>query len=391
MLNLHNPVIRGATTDISSPMRLKQLDTLRAFAIGLVMMEHFGGRDFNSYIPIGAGSVGVGLFFTLSGFLITGILLQSFDAGMENRRAVWLDFYARRLLRLVPPYFAVIAALVAMGIAPVTTSWPWDLAYLTNVHIARGSPDTVFWSLSVEEQFYLLWPPVIAFAPRRWLVPAILLMGGLNLLFKLGIELAGYDTRAVTRLLFANLMLLGAGCLLAVVSYRGGRANCFDWYQDGMRRTFTTVAWMCLTAAIASWMLFPKEGGMVRYYTNDLFVGTFYAWLVLNAAIGFKGTVGRVFDNPALQYVGRISYGLYLVHNWMPDIVMKYLGPMPKYQAAPIVLAATFALCAFSWHFFERPILGLKRFFWNSALKKPVSLPDAPDCGRDTRQGASAY
>jgi len=216
-------------------------------------------------------------------------------------------------------------------------------------------------------------------------------MGGLNLLFKLGIELAGYDTRAVTRLLFANLMLLGAGCLLAVVSYRGGRANCFDWYQDGMRRTFTTVAWMCLTAAIASWMLFPKEGGMVRYYTNDLFVGTFYAWLVLNAAIGFKGTVGRVFDNPALQYVGRISYGLYLVHNWMPDIVMKYLGPMPKYQAAPIVLAATFALCAFSWHFFERPILGLKRFFWNSALKKPVSLPDAPDCGRDTRQGAGAY
>jgi peptidoglycan/LPS O-acetylase OafA/YrhL len=391
MLNLHNPGIRSATTGIASPMRLKQLDTLRAFAIGLVMIEHFGGRPFNSYIPIGAGSVGVGLFFTLSGFLITGILLQSFDAGVENRRAVWLDFYARRLLRLVPPYFAVIAALVAMGIAPVATSWPWDVGYLTNVHIALGAPDTVFWSLSVEEQFYLLWPLVIVFAPRRWLVPSILLMGGFSLLFKLGIEMAGYDTRAVTRLLFANLVLLGAGCLLAVVSYRNGRANCFDWYRDGARRSFTIAAWVCLTAAIVSWMLFPKEGGMVRYYTNDLFVGTFYAWLVLNAAIGFKGAVGGIFDNPALQYVGRISYGLYLVHNWMPDIVAKYLGPMPKYQAAPIVLAATFAICALSWHFFERPILGLKRFFWNSALKKPVSPPVTPEGARDTPEGASAY
>jgi peptidoglycan/LPS O-acetylase OafA/YrhL len=354
-------------------------------------MEHFGGRAFNQYIPIGAGSVGVGLFFTLSGFLITGILLQSFDAGVENKRAVWLDFYARRLIRLVPPYFAVIAALVAMGIAPVATTWPWDISYLTNVNIARGAPDTVFWSLSVEEQFYLLWPLVIAFAPRRWLVPAILLMGGFSLLFKMGIVLGGYDTRAVTRLLFANLVLLGAGCLLAVVSYRGGRANCFDWYRDGTRRMFTAAAWLCLIIAVASWALFPKEGGMVRYYTNDLLVGTFYAWLVLNAAIGFTGTMGRVFDNPALQYIGRISYGIYLVHNWMPAIVAKYLGPMPKYQAAPIVMVATFALCALSWRFFEQPILGLKRHFWNSALKKPVSPPDAPKCDSDTPQRASAY
>jgi peptidoglycan/LPS O-acetylase OafA/YrhL len=372
-------------------MRLKQLDALRAFALGLVMMEHFGGRDFNQYIPIGAGSVGVGMFFTLSGFLITGILLQSFDAGMENKRAVWLDFYARRLLRLVPPYFAVIAALVAMGIAPVATTWPWDIAYLTNVNIARGAPDTVFWSLSVEEQFYLLWPLVIALAPRRWLIPAILLMGGFSLLFKLGIHLGGYDTRAVTRLLFANLVLLGAGCLLAVISYSNGRANCFDWYRDRTRRAFTAAAWTCLALAIASWALFPKEGGLVRYYTNDLLVGTFYAWVVLNAAMGFTGTMGRVFDSPILQYIGRISYGIYLVHNWMPAIVAKYLGSMPKYQAAPIVLAATFVVCALSWRFFEQPILKLKRFFWNSALKKPVSPPDEPKCDDGTRQRASAY
>jgi peptidoglycan/LPS O-acetylase OafA/YrhL len=215
-LRHQKPPGRASSTDVSTGifiMRLKQLDTIRAFAIGLVMVEHFGGHGLNQHIPIGAGSVGVGLFFTLSGFLITGILLQSFDAGVENKRAVWLDFYARRLLRLVPPYFAVIATLVAMGIAPIATSWPLDISYLTNVYIARGGASTVFWSLSVEEQFYLLWPLVIAFAPRRWLVPAILAMGGLSLLFKLGIALGGYDTSSATRLLFANLVLLGAGCL----------------------------------------------------------------------------------------------------------------------------------------------------------------------------------
>lgn len=372
-------------------MRMKQLDAVRAIAIALVMVEHFGGHAVNQYVPIGAGSVGVGLFFTLSGFLITGILLQSFDAGVENKRAVWLDFYARRLLRLVPPYFAVIAALVAMGIPPVVHSWPWDAAYLTNVNIARGAPETVFWSLSVEEQFYLFWPLVIAFAPRRWLIPAILLMGGFSLLFKLGIALAGYDTRAVTRLLFGNLVLLGAGCLLAVVSYRNGRANCFDWYEGFRRQAFTMAAWGGLGLAILSWAVFPKEGGMVRYYTNDILVGAFYAWLVLGAAIGFTGTAGRIFDNPALQYIGRISYGLYLVHNWMPDIVRKYLGPIPKYQAAPIVLAATLGICVLSWHFFEQPILGLKRFFWNSALKKPVSPPEERECENGQGQKARAY
>jgi peptidoglycan/LPS O-acetylase OafA/YrhL len=350
---------------------MKQLDALRAIAILLVMVEHFGGRALNAYIPIGAGSVGVGLFFTLSGFLITGILLQSFEADGANRLTVWTDFYVRRLLRLMPPYYAVIALLVLLGIPPVTESWPWDLAYLTNVRIALGGDATVFWTLAVEEQFYLLWPFVIAFAPRRWLVPAILSMGGFSLLFKLGIVMAGLDTSAVTRLLFANFVLLGAGCLLAVVSFEGGRANSFGWYQGLARLWFTLTALLGITAAILSWLVFPKQGGMVRYFSNDILCGAFYAWFILQAAIGIRGRIGRIFDNPVLQYVGRISYGLYLVHNWMPEIVARYLGPMPKYQAGPIVLAATFAICILSWHFFERPILGLKRFFPAVPRKRP--------------------
>jgi peptidoglycan/LPS O-acetylase OafA/YrhL len=359
---------------------MKHLDTLRAFALLLVMVEHYGGSGLNEHIPIGAGSVGVGCFFTLSGFLITGILLESFDAHVESKRAVWLDFYARRLLRLMPAFYAVILALVLMGIEPIASSWPWHAAYLTNVWIALGHPDNVFWSLSVEEQFYLFWPFVIAFAPRRYLLHAIAALVVFSLLFKLGVWLAGFNTRDVNRLLFGNLILLGAGCALAVVSYRAGRANCLDWYTGHTARWFKFAAWTCLGAAVLSWWFFPKDGGLVRYFTNDLLCGTFYAWAVLQAAMGVGGALRQIFDNVVLQYIGRISYGLYLVHNWMPDVVQKFLGPMPKYEAAPIVLVLTFSVCILSWHFFEKPVLRLKRYFWNARLPRPTaSAPMEPD------------
>jgi len=352
-------------------MRMKHLDTLRAFAILLVMIEHFGGQALNAHFPIGAGSMGVGLFFTLSGFLITGILMQSFAAA-ESKGAAWRDFYIRRLLRLVPPYYAVIAALLLLGNSMIAASWPWDLAYLTNVNIARGGPETVFWSLAVEEQFYLFWPFVIVFVPRRFLVRTILALAVVSLLFKLGVLLAGYNTRTVGRLLPGNMILLGAGCLLAVMSFHQNRANCFDWYTSRLHRRFSFAAFTALGLAVLSWALFPKEGGLVRYFTNDLLCGTFYAWLVLQGARGVRGALTPLFDSGVLQYIGRISYGLYLIHNWMPDIVTRFLGPLPKYQAGPIVLAATFGTCALSWQFFEKPIMGLKRYFWNSSLIKPA-------------------
>jgi peptidoglycan/LPS O-acetylase OafA/YrhL len=375
-------------------MRMKHLDTLRAFALLLVMVEHYGGKALNDRIPIGAGSVGVGCFFTLSGFLITGILLESFDAHVESKRAVWLDFYVRRLLRLMPAFYAVILALVLMGIEPIASSWPWHVAYLTNVWIALGHPDNVFWSLSVEEQFYLFWPFVIAFAPRRYLLHAIAGIVVFSLLFKIGVWLAGFNTRDVNRLLFGNLVLLSSGCTLAVVSYRGARANWFGWYTGRTAQRFKAAAWLCLAGAILSWSLFPKDGGLVRYFTNDLLCGTFYAWVVLQAALGIEGGLKWVFDSALLQYIGRISYGLYLVHNWMPDIVQKYLGPMPKYEAGPIVLASTFAVCILSWHFFEKPVLGLKRYFWNAPLKRPSGRRE-PEPGdnrsRDGSESVRAY
>jgi peptidoglycan/LPS O-acetylase OafA/YrhL len=336
-------------------MRLRQLDSLRAIAVALVFVEHFGGT-INRYFPLSAGSIGVGCFFVLSGFLITGILLESFDRHPENKALAWRSFYTRRAARLVPAYFLVLLALVIFGIEPIAGSWPWHAAYLTNVWIALGNPSNVFWSLAVEEQFYLFWPFVIAFAPRRYLTAAAVGLIVTTLVLKAAIVLSGIPREPLRGLLPLNFELLVIGCLLAIASYRNGRANQFDWYAGRTGDVFTIAAWTSLALAVASWVAFG-EGSLVRYFTNSLLCGVFFAWLIVNAAIGFKGFAGRVLDSRWLQWMGTISYGLYLLHNWMPDILERIFGPLPKLVLGPVSLALTFVVCALSWRFVERPVL----------------------------------
>ena len=340
-------------------MRMYQLDTLRTFALGAVMVEHYGGPWIHARFPIGGGTLGVGCFFTLSGFLITGILLRTFDAA-DRPSDAFRTFYARRFLRLMPAFYAVILALVLLNIQPVASSWPWHAAYLTNIWVALGNPSNVFWSLSVEEQFYLLWPLVIVMTPRRWLPTVTIVLVVLAFAFKVAIYQSGFSLTEARGLLPNNFDLLAIGCLLALACYRGGQPNTFDWYTGRVATVFTIVAWTCFGLAVASWIIWG-DASTLRYFTNNLLCGVFFAWLVLNAAIGFKGWVGAIFNLKPLQYIGQISYGLYLVHNWVPKILEKYGGPMPRIELGVLALVITFAICILSWHFFEKPILQLRQ------------------------------
>ena len=342
-------------------MRMYQLDTLRTFSLGAVMVEHYGGPWINARFPIGGGTLGVGCFFTLSGFLITGILLRTFDSA-ERTTDAFRTFYTRRFLRLMPAFYAVILVLVLLGIQPVASSWPWHAAYLTNIWVALGNPSNVFWSLSVEEQFYLLWPLVIVMTPRRWLPTVTIVLMILAVVFKVVVYRSGFSLTEARDLLPNNFDLLAIGCLLAIVCYRDGQANTFDWYSGRVATIFTAVAWTSFGLAVASWAALG-DASILRYFTNNLLCGIFFAWLILNAAIGFKGWVGRVFDLRPLQYIGQISYGIYLVHNWMPKIIEKYGGPMPRLQLGVLALVMTFTICILSWHFFEKPILQLRHKF----------------------------
>ena len=119
-----------------------------------------------------------------------------------------------------------------------------------------------------------------------------------------------------------------------------------------------------------------------RFFTNNLLCGVFFAWLVLNAAIGFNGVAGRLFNSRPLQYVGQISYGLYLVHNWMPKVIERLVGDIPRLELGLIVIPATFVVCILSWHFFEQPILRLRRRF----AAVPAAAEPAGEGGASTKR-----
>ena len=134
-----------------------RLDALRACAVGGVLLQHFG---YWIPIPLGLnlGSYGVQLFFLISGFLITGILKDSF-AKKSVRKALW-DFYARRFLRIVPIYYLAVFIYVITGMLGVEDSAPYWFYFVNWELFLQGHylPGTHFWSLAVEEQFYLFWP-----------------------------------------------------------------------------------------------------------------------------------------------------------------------------------------------------------------------------------------
>ena len=150
-------------TQTSLPVRQPALDGVRAVAVMLVLAAHANLFKL--------GGLGVDIFFGLSGYLITGILLDA-KAAHPSKRDYFVPFYMRRALRILPLAWAV--ALIAATIEGQWSGLLWYMGYLVNWLPSDPPPDVLghYWSLAVEEQFYLVWPAVVLFAPRREL-PAI--------------------------------------------------------------------------------------------------------------------------------------------------------------------------------------------------------------------------
>lgn len=323
--------------------RLPQLDGLRALAITCVMAFHFiPGID--RLAPL--GSIGVRLFFVLSGFLITRILLhpQDLSLGAALRR-----FYIRRSLRIFPVFYLVLAIAALINIGLVRSTIGWHVTYLTNVYLFdRGAwhgSIAHLWSLAVEEQFYLVWPCLVLSVSRRTLAPVIIAMVCLSPISRV---LIGGPMQSV--LPTSCLDSLGAGALLALPSTR-------DAIMLIGRRFGVPLALAALSARYAGMSGVPLE------VVVDFGVSLSAAWLVGAAAARLTGAFGRALENHRVAYVGTISYGLYLVHGFMPYLLGRYI---PGYAGMPwpvrtlLLTIATFSLASLSWRYFESPILAFK-------------------------------
>jgi peptidoglycan/LPS O-acetylase OafA/YrhL len=298
-----------------------QLDGLRAVAILGVLISHLSG-----WLP-NAGDLGVRLFFVLSGFLITSILLNGMPAS---------DFYLRRAARLWPAFYLALSLALLLDLKGMRATWTWHAMQLTNLYFALhpgwGSvwPADHLWTLNVEVQFYLVWPLVIGMTPRKVLAPVVAALIVLGPLWRLGTALMGTNEFVTWLMPFAYLDALGIGALLALQC----RLLKFGW----------------LAAPVFLYGLFA-DGGLGEL-TNLASLLTF-AWATLAAS---DGTISPL-QTPSVVYFGRISYGVYLYHLFVLATLRQLGWPSAVgWQTLLTVGALTVVVAASSYHFVERPI-----------------------------------
>jgi peptidoglycan/LPS O-acetylase OafA/YrhL len=357
---------RGLVPPTNDTAYRRQLDGLRALAVFGVLVSHLTAFGDNG------GGYGVALFFVLSGYLITGILLRCrtlVESG-QSLLVTLRQFYVRRGLRILPIVYLVLAVGWLLGDPEIRRLIWWHLGYVSNFLFAvQGYPAKTahFWSLAIEEQFYVIWPLFIILCPRRAITGTIGVLILLSALF-----------RAVSGQWFAGFPEM----LTPTVS----DALCFGallTLAEGDRRLARLLAWggppAAVIAAAAFFDLVPIDGAAAL---SAVFFcrGLAFAWLVGLAARGETGPLGRVLEAPALVYIGKISYGIYVYHPFI-DALYAYVAEKLQFGSVHwlvrfgLVTLASIGLAALSWRFFEAPITALKRYFPYSALPKPHILP----------------
>lgn len=324
------------------------LDGLRAISIGFVLVAHLtGARGFVS-MPFlwqyELGRFGVRVFFVISGFLITSILLKELR---QTGRIALGRFYFRRTMRLFPACYVLIAVTALLAVNGAVQLKPGDLAfaatYTMNYHVVKGWPLTHLWSLAIEEQFYLLWPAVLVMLgsarSRRVLVGVLAVAPVIRLTL-----LPVFGFVAVSFLTWSDA--LASGCLLALLRHDLVRNTLYAQLLSS--RWFVLVPAAALTAAAVP---FTKVSWLICETIMNLAIAMSVDWAIRNP----DTAVGRVLNWPAISFIGVLSYSLYL---WQQPFLNPYSGSW--YCAFPMNIALTFAVALASYLIVEAPLLRLR-------------------------------
>jgi len=340
---------------------MPQLDALRAVAVIAVMAHHFLPVD--RYIPesfLTLGILAVRMFFVLSGFLITGILLR---ARNEKPKTALKRFYFRRMLRIFPIYYLTLFAALALQLGSIQQRAWWHLTYLTNVIYPFNPgltwPAGHFWSLAVEEQFYFIWPFLLIFLPAKHLTKVIVGTIALAVVFRT-VVLYAFSVPEIAAVYTLGAMdSLGFGALLAIFHHD-------EALRPHLKR-FIRFCWFAGLALLAllTLMYFSNRGFRIIYIARYLCISLLFVVLIDRASRGFGGKLKLLLECRPILYVGKISYGVYVYHLFMMAIVLDYYHSRgttdPNYlMVALLATVLTFVVAVFSWHLIERPISDLK-------------------------------
>lgn len=348
-----------AVAPSSGAGRMVALDGLRGIAVLLVLVEHFTYNEWvRSWSP---GAVGVKTFFVLSGFLITGVLLDArerFTVQDATRQ-----FFSRRMLRLVPAFLIAILLGLFLGIGGLRADWPWHVAYLSNVHVwlhGNWSGAGHFWTLALEQQFYLVWFPVVVMLPRRWLLPIILGLLVAAPLFRSAVMFGA--SPFIDVLLPAQSDALAAGALLTLVL----RGSASSRIVSGL--TQPAALWSVLAGLLVLLSL-PAFGMQRPDFVGLVLIPSLIAlcaFALIATAVTNPDRLALLMT-PVLVRLGTISYGLYIYHYFVPQFFVAYLpylaeaeGPTEKLIRLVAWVTLSVVLAATSWHFVEKPLLKIR-------------------------------
>lgn len=354
-------------------MRIRELDGLRGMAVLAVLAQHY----FSWWPQIGAGNgwLGVDLFFILSGFLITGILLE-----LRNNEYYFRVFYFRRALRIFPLYFLVMAVYLILSLAsgkPGTLGlWAQYVFYYTSLFL--GQPHelkqnvvipavaaglAVMWSLSVEEIYYIIWAPIVRFTSRNAL---IFILGCMIVISPLLRWYFHTQTYPEIYTFYCRMDGLAYGSAVALsVHHRNQKGNLwkipdyvFDWATVGA----LTIAW-------AFWLITKGNRSHASVTTIGIVLADIAFGLTVFAAIRHAGGSTwwlRAVRAGWLRSIGMVSYGLYLVHYPLRSFAMwlvqlghfsRFVGLVLEFSVG---LGLSFAVAYAMWYGMESKILRLK-------------------------------
>lgn len=345
---------------------IAKLDTLRFYAVAMVIIAHaleIWKWNLNTVFALPFGNSGVLIFFVLSGFLITSILITNNE---QSNSKIIQNFYMRRLLRIFPIYYLYLTVMYSFNIDDIQTAGVMPWLYLTNIYMFANdswlNSHSHLWTLAIEEQFYLVWPfLIVLFAKNRVVIKKILI--GLvlfSILMRLTLSLYQIDYwPRIETFTLTNLDALAIGALLAMyyqssntqlkqyqyVLIIGGLVSyyllyCLKIYLN-LEATFlalSKVAVNCLAAGIIIYCLFSTQ----KY---------------------------GIFHNAVTVYLGKISYGIYLYHNVLLTFHLQILSFFGLELAASlatkvfIAVPMTLLLAMISFHIVEKPLLNLKHKF----------------------------
>jgi peptidoglycan/LPS O-acetylase OafA/YrhL len=341
------------------PSYIPELQGLRGLAVLAVVLYHCHPRFEGTRLYYASlwGWAGVNLFFVLSGFLITSILLEA-----RGKPRYFRNFYGRRALRIWPVYVLVLAVcylnapwFVGLSIPQAIRTAPWwaYVLFLQNLfHLALPPSIGPTWSLAIEEQYYFLWAPLVRFLKRPWLLALVLVVA---LVVAPGFRHTHFawitPTHTLTHL---DGITMGSLISLGLYTLPLGRKAWLFLGLGGMATGFAAAATFAGGTAFLDSALTTGFGGTV---------------LAAVASTGARTPLNALLRRGPLAFYGRISYGLYMTHimvfvyfGWF-DRSMDAYGTSGNLAVVAFRLATATAVATALWYGFESRILRLKRLF----------------------------